>query len=132
MSTRPFVNDIFKRPQGNNGEGGQGEYIYIYTGQEKVLDKYEKNVKIEYNNGLPIIAIVVDLVADSINWKMPGVVTNGAKEIFIFDKYLSLIEQSEKIEIRGEFYEGWRLEGRMQIRRMAKNVIRLYVYRKLV
>jgi hypothetical protein len=132
MSSRPFVNDIFGRPTGINGEGGQGEYINVYTGQEKILDKYEQNVTIEYNNPLPIIAIVTDLVADSIQWKMPGIVTNGAKELFIYKKYRSLLEQSQKIEIKGEFYEGYRLEGKMQIRELAGNVIRVYVYKKLV
>lgn len=128
MSTRPFVTDIFKRPTGKNGEGGQGEYIEIYTGQETIEDPYEHNVKVVYNNPLPIIAIVTDLTAAQADWKMPGILVKKVKEVFIEKKHRSLIEMSEKIGIEGEMYEGWRVSGKMQIREMAGNVLRLYVY----
>jgi hypothetical protein len=131
MASRPFVDDIFRRP-GYRGEGGQGEWIEIFTGSEQVLDPYEKNVQVTYNNPLPIKAIVVDLTAAQANWKMPGVVVQKVKEIYVQKKYRSLIEASQKIQIKGEMYEGWRDNGKMQIREMAGNVLRLYVYIKVV
>lgn len=127
----PFVNDIFKRSRGQNGEGGQGSWIDIYTGKEVIEDPYDKNVTVVYNNPLPIIAIVTDLTAAQADWKMPGIMVKKVKEIFVEKKYKSLIEMSEKIGIEGEMYEGWRVSGKMQIREMAGNVLRLYVYIKL-
>lgn len=129
---RPFVNDIFSSPRGPNGEGGQGEYINIYTGKEVSQDPYEANVQLVYNNPLPIKAIVTDLTATQATWKMPGIQVTKIKEVFIMTKYRSLIEQSQKIEIQGDFYEGWRVNGKLQIREMAGNVLRLYVYIKVV
>ncbi len=131
MSTRPFVNDIFALPTGQNGEGGQGSYIEIYTGKEIIQDPYEQNVKVIYNNPLPIRAIVVDLSAAQADWKMPGILVKKIKEVFVEKKYRSLIELSEKIGIDGDLYEGWSVDGRMQIREMAGNVLRLYVYIEL-
>lgn len=129
---RPFVDDIFNSPRGLNGEGGQGEWINIYTGQEVVLDKYEQNVTVNYNNPLPVKAIVIDLTAAQAVWKMPGIQVSKVKEVFVKTKYRSLIQQSQKIEIEGEMYEGWKVNGKMQIRQMAGNVLRLYVYIKVV
>jgi hypothetical protein len=133
MSTRPFVNDIFKLKNKVNGDnsGAQGEWINIYTGQEVIQDKYEQNVVVNYNNPLPIIAIVNDLTATQANWKMPGIEVAKIKEVMIMKKYRSLIELSQKIEIEGEMYEGWRVNGKMQIRSMAGNILRLYVYIKV-
>lgn len=133
MSTRPFVNDIFKLKNKVNGDnsGAQGEWINIYTGQEVIQDKYEANVVVNYNNPLPIIAIVNDLTAAQANWKMPGIEVAKIKEVFIQKKYKSLIELSQKIEIEGDMYEGWRVNGKMQIRSMAGNILRLYVYIKV-
>jgi hypothetical protein len=133
MSTRPFVNDIFKLKNKVNGDnsGAQGEWINIYTGQEVIQDKYEQNVVVNYNNPLPIIAIVNDLTAAQANWKMPGIEVAKIKEVMIMKKYRSLIELSQKIEIEGEMYEGWRVNGKMQIRSMAGNILRLYVYIKV-
>jgi len=133
MATRPFVNDIFQlRGTGNQSSGGQGEWITIYTGKEIKQDPYENNVTVVYNNPLSIIAIVTDLTAANAMWKMPGIEVAKVKEIFIKDKYQSLIELSQKIEIQGEMYEGWRVNGKMQSRRMAGNVVKLYVYIKVV
>jgi hypothetical protein len=131
MSTRPFIDDIFKSP-GFRGEGGQGKWIQVYTGAEVSQDPYEDNVTTTYNNPLPIKAIVVDLTTTQATWKMPGIQITKAKEIFIHKKYRSLILLSQKIEIEGDMYEGWKENGKMQIREMAGNVIRLYVFIKVV
>ena len=126
MSSRPYVDDIFKFPP-----MGQGQWIQIYTGQETVQDPYEKNTVTTYNNPLPIVAIVTDLTAAQAGWKMPGIDVMKIKEVFVKCKYRSLIEQSQKICIEGDMYEGWKVNGKMQIREMAKDVIRLYVYIKV-
>lgn len=132
MSSRPFANDIFQLKTRNGSGGGQGEWIQIYTGQEVIQDAYENNTTVVYNNPLPIIAIVTDLTAAQATWKMPGIQVSKVKEVFCYSKYRSLIEQSQKICIEGDMYEGWRENGHMQIREMAGNVIRLYVYIKVV
>jgi hypothetical protein len=133
MASRPFVNDIFQlKAPGNQSSGGQGEWINIYLGKETIQDPYEQNVTVVYNNPLPIIAIVTDLTASQAMWKMPGIEVSKIKEVFIKDKYQSLIELSQKIEIQGDMYEGWRVNGKLQSRRMAGNVVKLYVYIKVV
>lgn len=120
---RPFVDDIFR---------SQGEWIRIYTGIEEIQDPFEKNVTTTYINPLPIQALVSDFTSTQAMWKMPGVKVSKIKEIFIKSKYRRLIELSSRIEIDGEFYEGWKENGKMQIREMAQDVIRLYVYSKAV
>ena len=127
MSARNFIDDIFNSPQASFSE-----WIQVYTAKEVIQDKYEQNTQFVYNNPLPIRALVVDFTAAQANWKMPGIQVSKVKEIFIHQKYRSLIEQSAKISIEGEDYEGWRVNGKMQIRQMAKDIIRIYVYIKVV
>ena len=127
MSSRPFVDDIFNSP-----ESSFSEWIQVYTGKEVVQDKYEGNVQVVYNNPLPIKALVVDLTAASAQWKMPGIQVSKVKEIFIHQRYRSLIEQSQKIQIEGEDYEGFRINGKCQIRQMARDILRIYCYIKVV
>ena len=124
MSSRPFVDDIFNSPQAN------AQTIKVYLGKEESADPYEQNVTVTYNNPLPIKALVVDLTATQSQWKMPGIKIAKVKEIFIKTKYRPLIELSQKIEIEGEMYEGWRENGKFQIRQMAGDILRLYVYIK--
>ncbi len=105
----------------------QSQSIKIYLAKETVNDPYEKNVSLSYLNPLPIKAIITDLVASQSQWKMPGIVTDKIKEIIIKKKYRSLIEKSQKIEIKSELYEGWKLNGKMQIREDG-NYLRIYIY----
>lgn len=120
---RPFVDDIFS---------SQGKWIQVFTGVEVVQDPYEKNVVTTYTNPLPLLAIISDFTSTQAQWKMPGVKVAKVKEIYVKSKYRTLIELSSKIEIDGEAYEGWRENGKMQIRQMAPDVIRLYIYTKAV
>jgi hypothetical protein len=129
MASRKFVNDIFNL---NPAVGGQGEWIKVYTGKETIEDKYDGNTTVVYNNPLPIVAIVTDLTAAQAKWKMPGIEVAKVKEIFVKSKYRPLIEMSQQIEIEGDMYEGWRENGRLQIRQLAGDVLRLYVYIKVV
>ena len=103
------------------------QYISVYPSQITVADPYEKNVTLSYLNPLPIKAIVTDLIASQINWKIPGIVTNKAKEIFVEKKYRSLIEFSYKIKINNEYYVCWKVNNNMQIRE-EQDYLRIYCY----
>ncbi len=105
--------------------------IKIHLAVETVVDPYEKNIILTYLNPFPIKAIVTDLTATSAQWKMNGIIVDKAKEIIIEKKYKSLIEKSRKIEIDNEMYEGWKQNGRMQIRE-EDNYLRIYCYIKQV
>ena len=101
--------------------------IRIYFATETVDDPFEKNkIKTELPS-LPIKAIVTDLTASQSQYKMIGIVADKSKEIIVEKKYRSLIEKSEKIEIDSEFYQGWKISGRMQIREIGE-YLRVYVY----
>ena len=105
--------------------------IRIYVGLEVEIDPYEKNVETTLLNPIPIKAIVSDLGFAQINWKMPGILADKAKEIIIKKKYRSLIEKSQKIEIDSDYYEGWKINGKMQIRQ-EEDYLRIYIYIKQV
>jgi len=105
--------------------------ILIYMGIETNLDPFEQNVEVSYLNPLPIFGIVSDLTATQSSWKMAGIITEAAKEIVIESKYKTLIEQSQKIQIVGEdtLYDGWRVNGKLQIR-VDGDYLRMYIYSK--
>ena len=103
--------------------------IKIYLGIEVEIDPYEKNVETTILNPFPIKAIVTDLVASQSQWKMPGIITEKAKEIIIEKKYESLLLKSQKIKIDNDYYVGWRQNGRLQYR-IEANYLRAYIYIK--
>jgi len=105
--------------------------IKIYLGIETVVDPIEKNVETTMLNPIPIKAIISDLTFAKIQWAMPGIVADKAKEITIQIRHKSLLEMSQKIEIDGEFYEGWRQNSKMQTRKEG-NYLRCYIYLKKV
>lgn len=103
--------------------------IRIYLSQETETDPFEHTVELTDLNPLAIKAIVTDLTFAKIQWAMPGIVADKAKEIIIYKKYRSLIEKSTKIEIDKEYYEGWKVNGKMQIRE-EEDFLRIYIYIK--
>ena len=103
--------------------------IRVYLATEIILDPYEKNKSLVYLNPLPIKAIITDLISSQIQWKLPGINTTDAKNLMVEKKYRSLLEDSRKIEIDGTEYEGWKDNGKLQIREVS-NYLNLYVYRK--
>lgn len=105
--------------------------IKIYLGKETIVDPIEKNVSLTMLNPIPIKAIIADLTFAKMQWAMPGVMADKAKEIIIQIRHKSLLEMSQKIEIDGEFYEGWRQNSTMQTRKEG-NFLRCYVYLKKV
>ncbi len=105
--------------------------IKIFLAIETIDDPYEKNVSLTDLNPIPIKAIVSDLTFAKINWTMPGVVSDKAKEIIIQVKHKSLLEMSQKIYIDGDYYYGWRMNGQLQYRQEG-NYLRCYIYIKKV
>jgi len=103
--------------------------IRIYLGREVETDPYEHTTEVTMLNPLPIKAIVTDLTASSAQWKMVGIIVDKAKEIIIEKKYRSLIEKSYKIEVDGDLFQGWKMNGRMQIREEG-DYCRIYIYIK--
>jgi hypothetical protein len=109
----------------------QSTCIKIYVGKESQVDPYEKNVTTVHLNPITIKGIVTDLTATKIMYAMPGIIADKAKEIVTKKKHRSLLEQSQKIQIKGDsdLYEGWRSNGKMQIRE-EEDYIRVYIYNK--
>lgn len=106
----------------------EGKIIRIYIGKETQSDPFEKNVSISMENPIPIKGLVTDLVSSQIQWKIPGIRTEEAKELIIPKRHRGLIEMSHKIQINNYDYIGWRdNNGKMQIREEG-NYIRCVVY----
>ncbi len=109
----------------------ESQYIYMYSSTETDLDPYEHNVQVTRMNALPIKALVTDLTFTKVQWAMPGIDTNKAKEIVIEKKHEGLLKLTYKIKIDNDYYEGWTINGRLQYR-LEQNYIRAYVYIKKV
>jgi len=105
--------------------------IFIYPSLETEADPFEKNVTTTRMNRLPVKAIVSDLTFAKVQWSMVGIETDRAKEITIEEKYLPLLKLSYKIKVDNDFYEGWRLNGKLQFRKEG-SYIRAYIYIKKV
>ena len=107
----------------------QSQYIKIFVGTETVVDPYEHTTEETLLNSIPIKAIVTDLTFAKIQYAMPGIVTDKAKEIIIRKKDRPKLEMSRKIQIGSEFYEGWKTNSKMQIREEG-DYCRVYIYIK--
>lgn len=109
--------------------------IKVYTGAEIVQDPYEKNVEVTLFQPYIVNAIVEDLLFSQISWKLPGVITEKAKNLLINKQFRNLIENSQRIDIKenGKWvsFEGWRVNGQMQIREEG-SFIRVYAYSRTV
>jgi len=107
----------------------ESQFIRIYYSVEQETDPFEHTVELTDLPSLPIKAIVTDLIASQAIWKMPGIKLSKAKEIIIEKKYRSLIEISEKIKVDDDYYEGWKENGKLQIRQEG-DYLRIYIYSK--
>lgn len=103
--------------------------IRIYLAIENEIDPFEKNVELTQLNSLPIKAIVSDISPASAVYKMPGISTEATKEIIIKKKYKKLLKQSQLIEVDGELFEGWKINGRLSYR-VEGQYLRAYIYIK--
>ena len=106
-----------------------GKCILVYIAKETILDPYEKNVETTNIVSTRIRGIVQDLVASQISWKIPGVQASKAVSIYTEKRNRSIIEKSSKIIIDAVEYEGWRVNGRMQIREDG-DFLFIYAYSK--
>ncbi len=111
--------------------GEHAKTIRIYLATETITDPYEKNVSLTQLNPIPIRAIISDVSPASAVYKMPGISTEKVKEIIIKSKYESLLIQSQKIKIENDYYEGWRISGRLSYR-IEGDFLRAYCYIKKV
>jgi len=110
----------------------KSQCIKIYLSTSAELDPFEKNVEETLlSSPIPIKAIVTDLTSTQMSWKSAGIIKENGKEIIVKKSKKSLIEQSQKIEIDGVEYEGWKTNGRMEYRTEG-NYCRIYIYRKQV
>jgi hypothetical protein len=109
----------------------QSKRIKIYLSNEIETDPFEKTKEITYLPPLAIDAVVSDLSFSKIQWTLQGITTNSAKELLVEKKNKSLLEQSSKIEIDGEDYEGYRINGKTAIKTEGE-YIRVYIYLKQV
>lgn len=107
----------------------EGKYIRIYPAREVKVDPYEDEVDFEMLQPIAIKAIVSDLTFSQAQWKITGVSASLTKEIILPKRYKQLLEHSYYIEIDEDFYKGWRVNGKMQIREEG-NYIHLYVYKE--
>ena len=107
--------------------------IQVYLATQTVSDPYTKSTTDLIVTQVPIKGIVSELSAGSIGYKMPGIVTEKAMQLMVLKKYRTLIEKSYKLQIVGEaeFFEGWKLNGRMQIIEIG-DYIKVYIYKKQV
>jgi len=117
------MDDIFKE---------HSKCIRIYIGHEVEIDPYEHNTEVSLLSPTNIKGIITDLTATQANWKMPGIKFSQVKDLLIEKKHRRLLELSQKIELQDGMdivsYEGWRVNGRMQIREEG-NYLRVYIYR---
>ena len=104
-----------------------GRPIRIYLASEVETDPFEHTKEFTELSPISIKAIVTDLIASQSEWKMPGIATAKAKEIIVKKKHKTLLEQSYKIEIDEEYYYGWKVHGRMQMREEG-DFLRVYIY----
>jgi hypothetical protein len=105
------------------------QMIRVIIATEIEADPFEHNVDLTELPSIPIRAIVSDVSPASAIWKMPGISVEKMKEIIIKKHHENLLLQSYKIEINGEAYHGWRINGRLSYR-IEEDFIRAYVYIK--
>jgi hypothetical protein len=108
----------------------RGQKILVYVSVQQETDPYEHTSTSVFLNPVPVDAIVSDLMPSQIMWKMPGLGTSQAKELFIPKDKKDVILVSAKIEIDGEIYLGWKGEAgrQLQIKDLG-DLIQLYVYK---
>lgn len=85
-----------------------GIIVKIFLGIERSQDPESKDVSVTNINPIPIKAIVTQVAPEKLLWKFYGVQVSEAQEIICDKKYLSLIRQSQQIEINGIKFNAYR------------------------
>ena len=115
--------------------------IRVYPSVTSIADPYDKHTTEIELNPITIYAVVTDLAFEKVTWVLPGIVTDNAKQIIIQARDLSILLNSQWIEIKDsttgiiEQYEGWKINGRLQYKREGEKdyqFVRAYIYRRLV
>ena len=103
--------------------------ILVYPAKTEETDQGEHTKSVKMLNGIPIMALVTDLVSSQVVWKMPGITTESAKIVVIEKDDRSLIENSYKIGIDGVDYVGWKDNSGKKIQmREVGEFVAIYVY----
>ena len=92
--------------------------IKVYPGIVSTTDPYEGTKSISYLNPIPISALVWDLSPSKIQWSLQGLNTDKAKKVMVLKQHRALVEMSCKFQVLNDgtdFYEGWLLDGRLNI-----------------
>jgi hypothetical protein len=105
------------------------EWIRIYPATEIETNPREHTVTHVQLKNRNIEAIVTNLTFTQIQYKMPGISTSKAKEIVFKKKHKTLFEASYRIEIREEYFTGWRQNKRIQYK-VIGDYIQAYVYKE--
>ena len=115
--------------------------IRVYPSITTVEDPYDKHTSEVDLNPITISAVVTDLAFEKVAWVLPGIVVDNAKQIIIQARDLSILLNSQWLEIKDqktgmiEQYEGWKVNGRLQYKREGESpydFVRAYIYRRLV
>lgn len=107
----------------------QKQKIRVYIGISSDDDPFEKNKTITMLNPIVVEALVSDLSFTSLQWKIPNINTSKAKELLIKKNKKKLLEMSQKIEIDGTNYEGYKIDGKLSYKEEG-NYLRVFVYLK--
>jgi hypothetical protein len=108
----------------------ESKKILIYISKEVETDPYDKNVSHTVFNAIPINAIISDISGESMKWKTGGIVTSEGKQVICKTINRPLLEMSYKIKAEGQDYQGFKINGRMQIRKLDDNYIQVYIYKE--
>jgi len=110
----------------------QAVNIKFHIASETIDDPYEKTVTLTYLPPLPVKAIVQDLSFSKLQWIMPGIRADKAKEIYIEKKRESLLKAGFYITIGNDStkYEGYLENGTLKYKEEGE-YLRLYVYSRV-
>ena len=103
------------------------EKILVYCSITSVDDPYEQQTTEDMLNSVPISAIVSDYSFEKVRWSMPSISVDKVKEILVEYKQKPLIEQSYRIRIDSDNYQGYKINGKLQYRKEG-NFMRVLIY----
>jgi hypothetical protein len=87
---------------------GRLEILHIYNAQEIQLDPYEHNTEKNFNNPLPIKALVRQVSFEALHWKYFGMIPVGSIEVIAEKKYLTLFRTADKIKYKDDYFKTWK------------------------
>lgn len=107
------------------------ERVRVYVGREEIQDPTERNVEIEMLNPIPIRAIIRDELPEKLIWKFPGINVSKSKSLIIEKNKLNLLRLSQKIQIKGEDFVGYKNnDGEFYIKSVGIDYVRIYTIKK--